>query len=390
MNRRGPDGRQSTLDSQVTSAGSVDIQELPEGTRITISGAWVLGGSIPSSEAVIQQLPEASRKVFFEAEGLGQWDSLLLTFLIKLINLCREKRIEVDWKGLPAGVRGMLALAYAVPERAGARRSAEEPGVLARIGMATLNVWKEASNFLSFIGEVSISVGKLFAGRARFRGADLALFLQECGAQALPIVTMISVLVGLILAFVGAHQLALFGAQIYIADLVGIGMAREMGAMMTAIIMAGRTGAAYAAQLGTMQVNQEIDALKTMGFPPMEFLVLPRMLALILMMPLLCLYADVLGMFGGALVAIGLFDITFLEYVQEMRKMVDVGDFAVGVFKSGVFGVLVAIAGCMRGMQCGRSSSAVGFAATSAVVTGIVLIIVADSVMTILTTELGI
>lgn len=378
--------------SHVTTSGRLSVEKHPDGIKIIISGCWEVGGSIPSSEEIVEKLSDdlRNRKVCFDAQDLIRWDSVLLTFLMKLINHCREKEIQVDYRGLPAGVQGMLHLAYAVPERAGARRDAELSGILAHIGMATLNVRKEAREFLSFIGEVSLSVGKLFTGRAQFRSVDLALFLQECGAQALPIVTMISVLVGLILAFVGAHQLAVFGAQIYIADLVGIGMAREMGAMMTAIVMAGRTGAAYAAQLGTMQVNQEIDALKTMGFPPMEFLVLPRMLALILMMPLLCLYADFLGMFGGALVAIGLFDISFVEYLQETRKMVDVADFAVGIFKSAVFGVLVAVAGCMRGMQCGRSSSAVGFAATSAVVTGIVLIIVSDSVMTILTTQLGI
>ena len=158
---------------------------------------------------------------------------------------------------------------------------------------------------VSFLGETSLAFIRLFTGKARFRRVDLVLFIQECGAQALPIVSLISVLVGLILAFVGAVQLRLFGAQIYVADLVGIGMTREMGAMMSAIIMAGRTGAAYAAQLGTMQVNEEIDALETLGLSPVEFLVLPRTLALILMMPLLCLYADFMGILGGGFIGVG-------------------------------------------------------------------------------------
>jgi phospholipid/cholesterol/gamma-HCH transport system permease protein len=167
-------------------------------------------------------------------------------------------------------------------------------------------------------------------------------------------------------------------------------MAREMGAMMTGIIMAGRTGAAFAAQLGTMQVNEEVDALTTMGISPMEFLVLPRMLALVLMMPLLCLYADLMGILGGAIVGVGMLDITITQYYEETRAALSLTDFSVGLVKGAVFGVLVAISGCLRGMQCGRSASAVGDAATSAVVTGIVFIIVSDSILTVIYNALGI
>ncbi len=187
----------------------------------------------------------------------------------------------------------------------------------------------------------------------------------------------------------GAVQLRQFGAQIYVADLVGLATVREMGAMMAAIIMAGRTGAAFAAQLGTMTVNEEIDALKTLGISPMEFLVLPRMLALIVMMPLLCLYADLVGMIGGLIVGVGMLDITFVEYFNQTVEAVGLNDIAMGVIKSAVFGVLVALSGCMRGMQSGRSASAVGVAATSAVVTAIVLIIVTDAVFAVVTNIIG-
>ncbi|MEE9146976.1 MAG: ABC transporter permease, partial [Candidatus Tectomicrobia bacterium] len=232
--------------------------------------------------------------------------------------------------------------------------------------------------------------GKFVLGRARFRRSDLALILQETGSQALPIVSLISFLVGLILAFMGAVQLQQFGAQIYVADLVGLGMAREMAAIMTGIIMSGRTGAAFAAQLGTMQVNEEIDALTTMGISPMEFLVLPRILALALMMPLLCVYAILLGCLGGVVVATGMLDLSLTEYLNETVQAVGVTDIAVGVFKGAVFGVVVAIAGCLRGMQCGRSAQAVGTAATSAVVMGIVLIIVLDGIFAVITQTLGV
>jgi phospholipid/cholesterol/gamma-HCH transport system permease protein len=163
-----------------------------------------------------------------------------------------------------------------------------------------------------------------------------------------------------------------------------------MGGLMAAIIMSGRTGAAYAAQLGTMQVNSEIDALKTMGFEPMEFLVLPRMLALVLIMPLLCLYANLMGIIGGALVTVSFFDVSLVQYMDRTAAAVHIPDLMIGIFKCGVFGVLIALSGCMRGMQCGRSASAVGDAATSAVVTGIVFIVIADSLMTVMCNRLGI
>jgi phospholipid/cholesterol/gamma-HCH transport system permease protein len=175
-----------------------------------------------------------------------------------------------------------------------------------------------------------------------------------------------------------------------VADLVGIAMAREMGALMTAIIMSGRTGAAFAAQLGTMQVSEEIDALTTFGLSSMDFLVLPRMIALILMMPLLCIYADLMGIIGGAVVGVGMLNLSVTQYINETVKGVALLDFGVGIFKSSVFGVLVAISGCMRGIQCGRSASAVGLAATSAMVTAIVFIIVTDGIFSVLTNALGI
>ncbi|NOQ63728.1 MAG: hypothetical protein GQ582_04385 [Methyloprofundus sp.] len=237
---------------------------------------------------------------------------------------------------------------------------------------------------LTFVGEICLSFLRLLRGKACFRQRDLWLVMQECGPKALPIVTLISLLVGLILAFVGAMQLKVFGAQIYVANLVGLGMAREMGAMMTAIIMAGRTGAAFASQLGSMQVNEEIDALKTLGISPTDFLVLPRMLALILMLPLLCLYADLVGILGGLLVSVSLLDISALEYIEQTRSALSLNDFATGLIKSSVFGVLVVLSGCYNGMQCGRSSSSVGDAATAAVVSGIVSVVVADALLTVI------
>jgi len=193
-----------------------------------------------------------------------------------------------------------------------------------------------------------------------------------------------------ILAFIGAIQLMMFGAQIYVADLVGIAMVRVMGAVMVGIVMAGRTGAAFAAQLGTMQGNEEIDALKTMGVSPMEFLVLPRMLALVLMMPLLCVYADLMGVLGGLIVGVSALDIGLLQYINQTTGALKLSYFFIGIIHAIIFGVLVSLAGCLRGIQCGRSASAVGDATTSAVVTSIVAIIVATGIITVVCNMLGI
>lgn len=359
---------------------------------VRLSGSWRMREGLPSATEVQHQVESGPRvrRVAFDGQGITAWDSGLVTFLVKILSQNRQKQIETDQAGLPEGVRRLLALATAVPEREGAARETKRIPLLARIGTDTIAAFGAAKEMLSFLGEAVLTFLTLFRGKARFRRSDLVLIIQECGANALGIVSLISFLVGLILAFMGAIQLRQFGAQIYVADLVGIGMTREMGALMTGIIMAGRTGAAFAAQLGTMQVNEEIDALTTLGISPMEFLVLPRMLALVLMMPMLCLYADLLGILGGLFVGTGMLDLSLVEYITQTRNAVHLNSIAIGLVKSVVFGVLVAIAGCLRGMKCGRSAQAVGEATTSAVVMAIVSIIAADGVFAVITDALGV
>jgi phospholipid/cholesterol/gamma-HCH transport system permease protein len=352
---------------------------------VRLGGSWTVGSSLPSVSDVLREATaRGARRIRYDARELEAWDSVLLTFLLKLREWSEREHLESDASGLPQGVNRLLDLATGVPEVEGARRSARDLPLLARIGNATLELLVGGREMLAFLGESALSIVRLLTGRARFRRVDLWLTVQECGANALPIVSLISVLVGMILAFVGAVQLRQFGAGIYVADLVGLAMAREMGAMMAAIIMAGRTGAAFAAQIGTMRVNEEIDALTTSGFSPQDFLVLPRMLALAAMMPLLCIYADLLGIIGGAAVGVVMLDLSPALYWDQTVGAVSLTDLGVGIVKSVVFGVLVAVSGCLRGLQCGTSSSAVGLAATSAVVTGIVAIIVSDAFFTLI------
>ena len=358
---------------------------------IRLAGRWQLSGGLASSkvfERELQALPSVAR-VAFDAQDLSDWDSSILTFLATVSDVSRQRGVSVELDGLPAGIRQLLDLAEAVPERAGARQQVREVSLLERVGGRAIGMAGSAAEMLSFLGDMTVTFVRLFGMKARYRASDLFLLIQQCGAQALPIVTLISFLVGVILAFVGAIQLQQFGAQIYVANLVGVAMMREMGAMMTAILMAGRTGAAFAAQLGTMKVTQEIDAFTTAGFSPLEFLVLPRTVALILMMPLLCLYSDFVGIVGGAAIGVGMLDLSWTTYVQQTMQAVRLTDTVGGVFKSAVYGVLIALAGCLRGLQSGNSSSAVGDAATSAVVTGIVAIIVACGIFAVIFYVLG-
>jgi phospholipid/cholesterol/gamma-HCH transport system permease protein len=357
---------------------------------VRLSGSWRIEEALPTPDEVRQRAESSAgiRRMVFDSSGITGWDSSLIAFLGKVLADNDRHQIDTDRSGLPGGVQRLLNLASAVPARAdiGASR---RPWWLARVGLATAAAATRATAILTFLGEVVACLPRMFRGAARFRRTDFFIILQECGAQALPIVSLISFLVGVILAYVGAIQLRQFGAQVYVADLVGIATTREMGAMMAGIIMAGRTGAAFAAQLGTMQVNEEIDALRTLGIPPVEFLVLPRMLALAMMMPLLTVYADIMGIVGGAAVGLGMLDIGPMEYYLRTVEAVSLRDVAAGVIKGSIFGVLVAIAGCLRGMECGRSSAAVGWAATSAVVTGIVSIIVSDALLTVIFDIIG-
>jgi phospholipid/cholesterol/gamma-HCH transport system permease protein len=354
--------------------------------RVELSGSWRLQDEVPSLAGVEEHLEAAPRvrRMTFDTTQLTGWDSGLVTVLLDLMGLGAQRQIVVTQDGLPDGLRRLLHLATAVPERQGARREATRDPFLTRVGKETLGLLAAVGDLLGFVGEAVLALGAFLRGRARFRRVEFLTLLQECGAQALPIVTLICFLVGAILAFIGAIQLRMFGAQIYVANLVGMAMTLEMGAMMTAIIMAGRTGAAFAAQLGTMTVNEEIDALTTLGLSPMEFLVVPRMLALVTMMPLLTLYGDLLGMLGGGLIGVTVLGISPTEYFHQTRGALTLTACAQGLIKSGVYGMLVALAGCLRGMQCGRSAAAVGQATTSAVVTSIVSIITASAVLTVI------
>ncbi len=358
--------------------GQLAFSHAGETLVVGLSGPWHLRHDVPSAGRLSQELDRfPAKRLSFETSSLSHWDSGLITFLVQTSEICRSRGIVDDREGLPHGLRRMVELAEAVPEKKGARAELKQVSFFTRVGNTSLGYGLSIGEFLDFLGQLTIAFGKFVRGKARYRTIDFLEAIQQCGVDAVGIVCLIAFLVGVILAFMGAVQLSQFGASIYVADLVGIGMVREMGAMMTAIIMSGRTGAAFAAKLGTMKVTQEIDAFTTMGISPLEFLVLPRVLALILMMPLLCLCADLVGILGGMFVGVTMLDLSARNYLRETISTLTLVNVFGGLLKATFYGCLIAIAGCLRGFQCGNSSSAVGDAATQAVVMSIVMVVVA-------------
>jgi phospholipid/cholesterol/gamma-HCH transport system permease protein len=373
--------------------GTVSFSRVDRSTLlVTFAGPWHLKQDVPSASIVQSQLRSSPpiRQVSFDTSHLTTWDSGLVAFLVKASEFCRADQVEQDRQGLPAGLRRLLELAEAVPEKKDARSAAATAGIFTRLGDATIGYGLSLREFMEFLGDLTVTLWHFVTGKARYRKVDLLEAIRDCGVSAVGIVSLIAFLVGVILAFMGAVQLAQFGAAIYVADLVCIGMTRDMGAIMAAIIMSGRTGAAFAAKLGTMKVTQEIDALTTMGVSPMEFLVLPRVLALVLMMPLLGVFSDFFGIVGGMFVGISMLGLSARSYIQETIATLTLTNFFGGLFKATVYGLLIAIAGCLRGFQCGNSSSAVGDAATQAVVMAIVMGVVACGVFAVVFNIIGI
>ncbi|MFN4283428.1 MAG: MlaE family ABC transporter permease [Alphaproteobacteria bacterium] len=369
-------------------SGTVKLQRSAQGAwTLVFAGDWRAGRGADIAPVVREMADGAPLgPVEFDATAVTVWDT---SFLLVLRKLEAAAGGAVSRDGLPDGLRRLMALAAQKEAPSGARRGAADESFLGGIGQATLNAVKEGGQMLAFTGETALAFWRLLRGRPGFRRSDLLLIVQDVGVKALPIVTLISVLVGMILAFVGAVQLRQFGVEIYVANLVGIAMLREMGALMTAIIMAGRTGAAFAAELASMQANEEVDSLSTLGFNPIDFLVLPRVIALVLMMPLLALYADILGILGGALIGTTLLGLDFAQYWAQTLRALNLTQLFIGLAKASVFGVIVALTGCQRGLFAGRSAAAVGLATTSAVVIAIVLIVVADGLFAVVLDILG-
>ncbi len=358
---------------------------------VHFSGLWVNGQPKPDMHllhADIEAEPEL-HTLHLEADHLVGWDSSLLIVIRQLCEWAESQGLSAHLQGMPDGVRNLIVLSRAIPENKQTQDTCQDD-FLSTIGEKALAAYRGLDGYFAFLGQLCIDLFAFIRGRGKLRSKDFLLILQAAGAQALPIVSLLSFLTGLIIAFIGVIQLQKFAADIYVADLVGLAVTRELGAVMAGVIMAGRTGAAFAAQIGSMQVNEEVDALTTFGISPMQFLVVPRVLALILMLPLLCVCADFVAMAGGMVVAVTISDVSVLQYCHQIQVAVELSDLFVGIFKSVIFGLIIALAGCYRGLNCGRDASSVGQAATSAVVTSITWIVVADAIFAVMFHILGI
>ncbi|MFW5874400.1 MAG: MlaE family lipid ABC transporter permease subunit [Verrucomicrobiota bacterium] len=376
-------------DARRTAAG-LTLREEAGGLAVEFSGDWLMRGERPGFEQVRERIEAlgSGKCVRLVGGKLEQWDTALLIFVRRCRRAAEGAGQEVELEALPEGARRLLELSLAADQEGA--EAEPETGWMTAVGRWGQGVVSGVGDCFAFLGELALDLKAFAGGRSQQRLKDFLYLLQQTGARALPIVCLLSFLTGLIIAFIGVIQLQKFAADIYVADLVGLATTRELGAVMAGVIMAGRTGAAFAAQIGSMQVNEEVDALATFGISPMRFLVVPRVVALVLMMPLLCTFADFVAILGGMVVAMAISDVSAVQYVNQVEAAVGLSDLLVGIFKSGVFGVIIALAGCYRGLNCGRDATSVGLAATSAVVTAITWIVVADAVFAVMFHVLGI
>jgi phospholipid/cholesterol/gamma-HCH transport system permease protein len=360
--------------------------------EVLIAGRWCRDLQRPEAADVTAAFTGSNTIVKVKADALEDWDSTLLIFIASLEKRLAEKNVTLDFSGLPPGMVKLLSMRNSTLREAdnATGTHGKTPGLVEICGELGLRVWNTFISIVDFVGTLAVDLAGVFGKHSKMRPADLRNQMVQCGPRALGIITLISFLMGLILAFIGSIPLRWFQAESYVASLVGIGMLRLMAPVMVGIVMAGRTSASYAAELGSMQVNEEIDAMETMGISSMQFLVLPRFIAMSLMLPLLCVFADIVSVLGGMMVACGYLKITALSYFDTLFTTTRVSDLLVGIFTAFVLGILDGICGCYQGMKCGRSAASVGSATTGAVVSSIICIVIATSLITVLTVVLGI
>lgn len=338
----------------------------------------------------LQQLKERGQtKIFAETPEGQPYASLPTAELFGLAKQIQAAGLTLDLSRLPKNIRDMLTLALKVENRP-PKDAVSQSGLLERIGKKSFIIYEQVKSALRFMHETNLSLLRFFSGRAIWRRKDFWFIFGDCSYKAVGIIALVSFLVGLILAFVGALQLRTFGAGIYVASMVALGMTRIMAAIMVGIIMAGRTGSSYAATLGTMQVNEEIDALKTLGIKISDYLVTPRLMSLVVTIPFLTLLADALGILGGAVVGVSFLDLSSSSYFDYSIKALSLKNILVGLMHSVVYGIIISLCGCYEGLNAGRDADSVGKATTGAVVTALVWMIVATGVLTVILEEMGI
>lgn len=373
----------------IAGGGYAAIEPTAEALRCT--GAWTLEGIVGLEQRIDRRRwPEG--EILLDGSAIDALDTSGALLLIKTIDGLQQDGRRVRLGGLRPEHQALVTL---VRERRAAAGEASAPprpeGVLARLGRLAWDHVEQGMGFLAFVGEAAIALGRSLLQPSRIRWKALFATIESAGINALPIIALLSFLMGVVIAYQGGEQLKTYGANIFIVELVTLTMLRELAPLMTAIIVAGRTGSAFTAQIGTMKVTEEVDALRTIGIAPMEILVLPKLLALVIVLPLLSMFADVLGVFGGMVIAYFLLDVSFVEFINRIPQVVFVtSSFLIGVGKAPVFAAIIALVGCYQGFQVSGGADSVGHQTTLSVVQAIFMVILADAFFSVLFGALGV
>ncbi len=370
-------------DSSPAHDAGASLETAGEGAIVRCSGRWTLA-TLGNLEPSLTQLScTQSGAVTFDASAVAELDSAGAWLIVRTMRQLERRGGTVAMRGLRPEHDALLRL---VREHAADERIPVKPrhGFLEQLGMRTGSHFEQFLGMLAFLGESSMAMLRSLARPARIRWRAILYNLQTAGFNALPIVGLLAFLMGVVIAYQGAGQLARYGANIFVADLVGLSILREMAPLLTAIVVAGRSGSAYAAQIGTMKVTEEIDALRTIGMPPMDLLVLPKMLALVVALPLLTVYADILGVLGGMIMAQNQLHVSFTDFLDRFGDAIQMSSFLVGVGKAPVFAAIVALVGCFQGFRVTGSTDSVGRQTTTSVVQAIFLIIVVDALFSVI------
>lgn len=373
------------------SLNSLDARRSSDGGTLTLimTGRWDSDTTGKWWQRGRQILTQGKLgRLVIDASGVSYCDGAGVAFLIDLQQLQIRAGGDAVIQGLQEEFRRLLDIYGRISIERPPGRRREPLSTIEQVGKAAVELWRDLQALLTFVGELAAMLLRAARHPRLVRWQDALLVAEQSGVNALPIIALIGVLLGLILAFQSAIPMRRFGADIFVADLLGLAMLREMGPLITAIILAGRSGSAFAAELGTMKVREEIDALRTMGLEPVRFLVLPRVIAAVAMTPVLTVFANLFGLMGGAIVMRSL-GYPLVTYVNQVLSTVTVGDLMGGLLKSFVYGIVVAAIGCLRGLETKTGASAVGQSTTSAVVSGIVLIAIVDGLFAVVFYVLG-
>ena len=355
----------------------------PTPHEIALSGYWTaLGVATLDRQLETLALPPTKTEIVVDGSGVESLDTVGVWILEKLLQRLRDDGHTLQMRGFNSRFTKLLELG-AQPHPAPSP-AAPRPSTLERVGRNALAAGEQARALLSFIGESAVALWGCVRHPARMRWRPILHNIRTAGFDALPIIGLLSFLLGLVIAYQAADQLKKYGANIFVADLVGLSMLREFAPLMTAIIVAGRSGSAFAAQIGTMAVTEEIDAMRTIGIVPMDLLVLPKILALIVALPLLTFFADVLGVFGGMIMARAHLGVGFEDFLDRFTKAVSVTTYVIGIGKAPVFAAIIAMVGCFQGFRTSGGADSVGRQTTLSVVQSIFLVIVADAMFSIL------